>query len=184
MLGDSKGTDMICPPANEDWKIILADKPELSAKVNESIKAAFRFGVYYAMQESGAWWVPAEQLTPRQDDVVVSRWCDEPMNRAEYSTMKQRKYKTEEEPYVVNDDKEKFIRKAVKMLTQWKTGLYSDYSMEVCGNMSVQELKSMNEAEKRKVIDAGVIALLKKKDKRLYNRLITHAALGDENAPF
>lgn len=88
MVDCAERAEAMCPPANGEWQTILADKPELSAMIDESIQAAFRFGVYYAMQEAGISWTPAEPLTPNQNEVVVSRWCDEPLEKEDFRAMK------------------------------------------------------------------------------------------------
>lgn len=87
MLDDAAKADRICPPANGDWQRILADKPELSAMIDESIQAAFRFGYYFAMQEGGISWTPYEQFAPLDGEAVVSPFSDKPLEGKDYEAM-------------------------------------------------------------------------------------------------
>jgi hypothetical protein len=93
-LDNADIADKICPPSNGDWQRILADKPELSAMVDESIQAAFRFGYYYAMHESGVNWQPCEKLEPVDGETVVSPYCDETLSPSEFGIMQESKYIT------------------------------------------------------------------------------------------
>jgi len=88
MLDDARRADTLCPPANGDWQRELADNPSLSAKVDEAIQAAFRFGYYHAMQESGISWTPYEQFAPLDGEAVVSPFSDKPLEEKDYEAMK------------------------------------------------------------------------------------------------
>lgn len=91
MLDDARRADTLCPPANGDWQRELANNPELSAMVDESIQAAFRFGYYAAMQDSGINWQSCEKMSPSEGEMVVSRWCDEPLEKKDYEAMQDSK---------------------------------------------------------------------------------------------
>jgi hypothetical protein len=92
LLDNAEVADRICPPSNGDWQVELADNPKLSAMIDESIQAAFRFGYYYAMQESGVNWQPFEELAPLENEMVVSPYCDEPLEKENYYAMQDSKH--------------------------------------------------------------------------------------------
>jgi hypothetical protein len=164
-LDNADIADKICPPANGDWQRILADKPELSAMVDESIQAAFRFGYYYAMQESGVNWQPCEKLAPIDGEKVVSPLHDLPIEKEDLEAMQ------DGNKWDLTDSKTIYLEgKAVEL---WEYLYPESYAhAKELAKKSITD--GLDTAGRQKAVKEAMIAELRK-DKAFYNKLMVKA---------
>lgn len=165
MLDDARRADTLCPPANGDWQRELADKPELSAMVDESIQAAFRFGYYAAMQDSGISWEPCEHFTPMGEEVVVSPLYDLPLEKEDLEAMQDGK------KWDLTDSKTLYLEgKAVEL---WEY-MYPEGYAHAKGVAIKSISEGLDTAARQKAVEEAMITELRK-DKALYNKLMIRA---------